>query len=50
MRLTATPAGRVETLEVQLVDEAGSPCVGAAVAAEQISHAFGFGCWSTSPA
>lgn len=44
MSLTATPAGRVETLEVRLVDGAGSPCVGAAVAAEQISHAFGFGC------
>ena len=44
MSLTATPAGRVETLEVRLVDGAGSPCVGAAVAAKQISHAFGFGC------
>ncbi|WP_062946684.1 endo-1,4-beta-xylanase [Brachybacterium sp. sponge] len=40
----AAPAGRLEILEVQLVDEAGSPRVGVPVGVEQTSHAFGFGC------
>lgn len=44
MSIGPAPAERVETLEVQLVDEAGSPRAGVHVTAEQTAHAFGFGC------
>ncbi|WP_010551878.1 endo-1,4-beta-xylanase [Brachybacterium paraconglomeratum] len=44
MSIGPAPAERVETLEVQLVDEAGSPRAGVHVSAEQTAHAFGFGC------
>lgn len=44
MSAASAPAGRLETLEVQLVDETGAPRPGVAVTARQTSHAFGFGC------
>lgn len=44
MSAASAPAGRLETLEVQLADETGAPRGGVDVVARQTSHAFGFGC------
>ena len=43
-RRGSAPAGRLEPLELHVVDAAGAPRPGALVAVEQARHAFGFGC------
>lgn len=40
----SAPQGRIETLELHVVDQDGGPLAEAAVAVEQTRHAFGFGC------
>ncbi|ASK65937.1 1,4-beta-xylanase [Brachybacterium avium] len=44
MTAASAPPGRIETLELQIIDTEGAPRAGAAVSVEQTSHAFGFGC------
>ncbi|MGO1388948.1 endo-1,4-beta-xylanase [Brachybacterium alimentarium] len=43
-RRASAPAGRLEPLELHVVDAAGAPRPGALVTVEQTRHAFGFGC------